>query len=46
MAVISLGAQAVSGKFQLSIPLLAAQASIFRKLFCDFSPRIFTSWCG
>jgi len=32
VAIINLGAQVVSGKIQLSIPLLAAQASIFRQI--------------
>jgi len=32
--------------FIFHVSLLAAQASISRKLFCDFSSRIFTSWCG
>jgi len=33
--------QVVSGKFQLSLSLLAAQTSIFRKLFCDFLHSVF-----
>jgi len=29
--------QVVSGNFSLHVPLLAAQASILEKLFCDYS---------